>query len=70
MPQTLSLVNLQGKSGCKHVVGYFFSDKPKRKIFADGWPSSPEENMERLADAGVPMENFVPQCKNCKGTRD
>lgn len=67
MPQTLTLVNLQGKAGCKYTIGYFFTDKPKRKIFATGWPESAEVNLERLADAGVPMENYVPLCRNCNG---
>lgn len=67
VPMTTTLVNLQGKSGCTYVVSYSFRDKPRRKIHAEGWPASKEDNMERLADAGVMMENYVPQCRNCKG---
>lgn len=67
LPKSMSLVNLQGKAGQEFVVGYFFSAKPKRAIFATGWPSSPEENIERLGNAGVPMENFIPLCRNCDG---
>lgn len=68
VPKTMALVNLQGKAGCEFVIGFFFSAKPKRAVFATGWPSSPEENIERLGNAGVPMESFIPLCRNCDGT--
>ncbi|MCJ1270285.1 hypothetical protein MMC22_010181 [Lobaria immixta] len=62
---TQTLVNLQGKLDCKYEVGFFFSDKPRRAILAQGWPSSPEENLNRLEDAGTPMDRGVPKCQRC-----
>ena len=56
--------DLQGKIGKKYAVGYYFSAKPQRPSLVDKWPSSPEENMERLADAGVPMDRGVEKCNN------
>lgn len=68
MPLTLTNVNLQGKTGCKYTVGFYFSPKPKRSKFAEGWPSNSDENLERLADAGRPMEVLLPLCRRCNGT--
>ena len=67
MPLTLTNVNLQGKVGCKYTVGFYFSPRPKRSKFAEGWPSNPDENLERLADAGRPMEVLLPLCRRCNG---
>lgn len=61
-------VDLQGKQGCKYVIGFYYSPKPKRVKFTEGWPSDAEENLERLADAGEPMDNFATLCRNCNGT--
>lgn len=61
------LVNLQGKLDCKYVVGFYFSEKPHRANLKDRWPESPEANLERLADAGFPMDRQVPKCGNCNG---
>lgn len=44
---------------------YALSDKPQRPAHKDRWPSSAEENLERLADSGVPMDRFVPKCRRC-----
>ncbi|KAL9116604.1 MAG: hypothetical protein Q9187_006870, partial [Circinaria calcarea] len=62
---TFTLVNFQGKQDCKYTVGYFFSDKPPRSFLKEGWPASPEENLVRLRDAGIPMDRGVPKCGNC-----
>lgn len=63
---THTIVNLQGKQDQEYVISIQFSDKPRRPKFAEGWPSSPEENMERLAAAGIPMDRMVPKCSNCR----
>ncbi|PGH15290.1 hypothetical protein AJ79_02455 [Helicocarpus griseus UAMH5409] len=60
-----SLVNLQGKLNCKYVVGYYFSEKPHRPSLQERWPASPEENLERLANAGIPLDRQIPKCSNC-----
>lgn len=69
IPLTYTIVNLQGKQGCKYSVGIYWSPKPKRKKLAEGWPESVEENLERLADAGDSMDSFATLCRNCNGIR-
>jgi hypothetical protein len=61
---TQTIVNIQGKIGCKFAVFYFLSDKPSRPNMKERWPKSPEENLERLEDAGVPMDSGVVKCNN------
>ncbi|PGH20720.1 hypothetical protein AJ80_03480 [Polytolypa hystricis UAMH7299] len=61
----LSLIDLQGKLNCTYVVGFYFNEKPQRANLKDRWPSSAEENLERLADAGFPLDRQVPKCPNC-----
>ncbi|KAL8973643.1 MAG: hypothetical protein Q9197_002116 [Variospora fuerteventurae] len=63
---TNTLVNLAGKRDCKYKVGYFFKKTPRTAKMAEVWPSSEEENLERLKDAGVPYERGVPKCLRCK----
>ncbi|KAI5287023.1 hypothetical protein KEM54_006299 [Ascosphaera aggregata] len=62
------LVNLQGRLGCKYVVGFYFSDKPHRANLKDRWPESAEANLKRLEDAGFPMDRRVPKCGNCNAS--
>ena len=63
--ETWTNVDLQGEIGKKFAVGYFFSEKAQRPNLAAKWPPTPEENMERLGDAGVPMDRGVEKCNNC-----
>lgn len=63
---TMTIVNLQGKKGMKYVVSFQFSDKPARPKFAAGWPSSQEENIQRLNEAGYVRDNMIPKCHNCE----
>ena len=67
LPKTITIVNLQGKLDCKYQVAIHRRAKPKRAAWAEGWPASPEENLERLADAGAPMDRGVAKCDNCGG---
>lgn len=62
---TMTIVNLQGVPGQEFVVSFQFSVKPRRAKLAEGWPSSQEENVERLASAGFVMDGFVLKCRNC-----
>lgn len=59
-----TIVNLQGKIGCSYAVFYFLSGKPQRPNMKERWPKSSEENLERLEDAGVPMDSGVVKCNN------
>ena len=67
MTDTYTLVNLQGVIDQKYTLGYFFSPKCMRKNLQDQWPSSVEENFERLKSTGVPMDRGVTRCNNCEG---
>ncbi|GFF62378.1 DNA-binding protein HEXBP [Aspergillus lentulus] len=62
---SISLINLQGKLNCKYVVAFYFSPKPQRANLKERWPADPEENLERLEDAGFPYDRQVPKCNNC-----
>ena len=64
---THTIVNLQGKIDQKFVVSIQFTDKPRRAKFAEGWPSTPEENISRLAQSGFVMDRLVQKCSNCNG---
>lgn len=59
---THTIVNLQGVKDQKFVISYQFSNKPKRAKFAEGWPTSKEENLTRLAEAGFVMDGLVIKC--------
>lgn len=61
-----TIVNLQGIPGQEFVVSFQFSAKPRRVKFSEGWPTSPEENIERLSKAGFVMDGFVQKCRNCE----
>ena len=60
-------MNLQGRLGCKYYVGFFFSDKPQRGFMKEAWPKSTEDNIARLANAGIPVPGGIPKCGNCSG---
>ncbi|KAG9719464.1 hypothetical protein KCU59_g18027, partial [Aureobasidium melanogenum] len=59
-------VDLQGNSDKKYQVSFQKTAKPRRAILAEGWPKTLEENLERLHDAGFPMDNLKPYCTNCE----
>lgn len=63
---TLTNMDLQGHLDKKYTVTYRFSDKPPRPRERDVWPASPEENKERLADAGEVVDRGIPKCSNCE----
>lgn len=60
-------MSFDGKLGLKFQLQFQLSPKPKRKALSEGWPSSPEENMQRLEYAGEVVDKGVPLCSNCKG---
>ncbi|EXJ95745.1 hypothetical protein A1O1_00869 [Capronia coronata CBS 617.96] len=64
--ETWTNVNLQGETGKKYAVSYFTSGKPQRPTLIEKWPASPEENMDRLANAGIPLDRGVDLCRNCE----
>ncbi|KAK3078896.1 hypothetical protein LTS18_006342, partial [Coniosporium uncinatum] len=44
----MTIVNFQGKIDCRYQLQPHFSLKPRRVAFAQFWPKTAEENMERL----------------------
>ncbi|KAI2625824.1 hypothetical protein GGR54DRAFT_516185 [Hypoxylon sp. NC1633] len=58
-------MDLQGNLDKTYRVHYRWSDKPLRPREAQYWPKSPEDNMERLADAGETIDRGLPKCTNC-----
>ncbi|KAI5860143.1 hypothetical protein GGS23DRAFT_251203 [Durotheca rogersii] len=65
MVSTYTNMDLQGNLDKKYCVTYRLNDKPARPREAEFWPRSPEENMERLKDAGETVERGVAKCSNC-----
>lgn len=65
IPDTMTIIGLNGSIDQKYVLTFQLSDKPARKKFAEGWPDSNEENLERLKNCGFPMDRLVPKCGNC-----
>jgi len=63
---TFTLMSLQGKTGCKYTIGYFFSPKPPKKTLLECWPATPDDNLRRLDDAGLPVDSFIPKCGRCE----
>lgn len=62
---THTITNLQGKIDQTYSVSVQFTAKPRRAKFAEGWPPTPEENLERLDQAGFIMDRMVQKCTNC-----
>ncbi|GAB7345792.1 hypothetical protein MBLNU457_4055t1 [Dothideomycetes sp. NU457] len=60
-----TLVDLQGKIDCAFVVTFQRSARPRRQAFAAGWPESPEENKERLKNAGLPVDQPGHKASDC-----
>lgn len=63
----MTVVDMIGNPGREYVLSVQLSEKPRRKKMAEGWPESPEQNLERLASAGFVQDIGVPLCSNCGG---
>ncbi|KAI9712218.1 MAG: hypothetical protein M1812_006953 [Candelaria pacifica] len=63
IPATHVIVDLQGKLDCQYQVSYHRSAKPRIPGSAAKWPTTPEENMERLGDAGMVVDRQVIKCE-------
>ncbi|KAA8564929.1 hypothetical protein EYC84_010699 [Monilinia fructicola] len=49
----------------KYSVSWRKSPKHSRPKEKENWPATPEENLERLADAGQPVDRGIPLCTRC-----
>ncbi|KAJ8123910.1 hypothetical protein ONZ43_g249 [Nemania bipapillata] len=65
MIPTFTNMDFQGNLDKKYRVSYRFSPKPSRPRERELWPSSTEENMMRLEDAGEPVNRGLSKCANC-----
>lgn len=61
----MTIVDMIGNPGREYVLTIQLSAKPRRAKMAQGWPESPEQNLERLATAGFVHDVGVPMCGNC-----
>ena len=59
-------MDLQGKLNREYHIGYYWSPKPQRGLMKEAWPASPEENILRLNNAGMPVDRGIPRCSNCE----
>lgn len=64
---TWTLMDLQGNLDKQFQVRFCTSKNAARPKEKEIWPETPEENLERLADCGVPVDRRVPKCSNCNG---
>ncbi|PHH54275.1 DNA-binding protein HEXBP [Ceratocystis fimbriata CBS 114723] len=62
---TKTLMDLQGNLGREYRVNYRFSQKCLRRAEQDQWPATLEENLERLLNAGEPVDSFDSRCYQC-----
>lgn len=60
-------MNLQGELDKKYQVGFHLSPNPKRATQKASWPENADENIQRLKEAGMPMERGIPKCTRCDG---
>ncbi|KAF9697953.1 hypothetical protein EKO04_004059 [Ascochyta lentis] len=65
VPVNMTVVDMIGNPEREFVLTIQLSDKPRRKMFAQGWPENAEQNLGRLASAGFVQDRGVPLCSNC-----
>lgn len=65
LTQTFTNMDLQGNLDRKYTISWRKSSKHSRPKEKENWPATPEENLERLADAGEPVDRGVPLCSRC-----
>lgn len=65
MASSFTNMDLQGNLDKKYRVHYRFDPKPNRPRERLFWPSSDEENLERLEDAGDTVSRGLSKCSNC-----
>lgn len=63
----MCLIDLQGNLDREYAVGFFLKELPGRRTLRERWPANYEENLERLANAGLPYDRKLLKCHNCGG---
>ena len=62
---TYTNMDLQGNLKKKYTISWRLSPNHLRPKEKDSWPATPEENLERLLDAGEPVDCGLPLCNRC-----
>jgi hypothetical protein len=61
---TITIVNMKGESNQEYVL--LIRDSPKAQYWdQEGWPETPEENLEHLKSCGVEVDRKVMFCYTC-----
>lgn len=63
---TMTNMDFQGNLDKTYTVTYRFDSRAARPREVPSWPKSPEENEERLKDAGEVVTRGLPKCSNCE----
>lgn len=61
----LTNMDLQGNLGKKYTITYRFSPNPARAREREHFPKDTNDNIQRLADAGEPVNSGKIKCNNC-----
>ncbi|ETS82214.1 hypothetical protein PFICI_07216 [Pestalotiopsis fici W106-1] len=61
----LTNMDLQGNLGKKYTITFRFDNKPLRERERQFFPKDAAENLERLSDAGEPVDSRKMKCSNC-----
>lgn len=62
---TLTNMDLQGNLDRKYSITWRISPTIKRPKEKASWPDTPEDNIERLKNAGEPVDRGLPKCRQC-----
>ena len=62
---SFTIIDLQGNIDKQYVIWIRKSPKPSRPYEAEMWPATPEENFDRLKDAGVVESRRAVRCSRC-----
>lgn len=65
IPDTMTIINFSGLIDQKYVLTFSWSPKARARKFAEGWPATPEDNLERLKSCGLVQDRLIPKCENC-----
>lgn len=65
LASTYCNMDLQGFLNKKYTVSLRLSPRVQRPKEKDSWPATPEENLQRLRDAGFPVDRGIMKCNNC-----
>ncbi|KAI9892772.1 MAG: hypothetical protein M1814_001192 [Vezdaea aestivalis] len=62
---TQMILGFRGQLDLKYHLQFHNGPRPRRLNQLEGWPETPEDNLERLKEAGEIADRGVPLCVNC-----